>query len=126
MYLRAYVLLSLGGTNEQWIASGVECVQYMMQLITNRKGPRYGDVKRSSSCAGLCPVQWQWKWRSNMVIVQSAESLDEGILLEASGALPHSASSPLLDFPYISFCFFAQKRQRIALSQLEMRPPMDQ
>lgn len=44
-----------------------------------------------------------------MVIVQSEESLDEGILLEASGALPHSASSPLLDFPYISFCFFAQK-----------------
>lgn len=41
MYLRAYILPSLGGTNEQWITSGVECVQYMMQLITNRKGPRY-------------------------------------------------------------------------------------
>lgn len=91
----------------------------MMQLITNRKVPRYGDVKRSSSCVGLCPVQWQW--RDN-----SAESLDEGILQEASGALPHSASSPLLDFPYISFYFSAQKRQRIALSQPEMRPPMDQ
>lgn len=96
----------------------------MMQLITNRKVPRYGDVKRSSSCVGLCPVQWQWK--DNMVFVQGAESLDEGILQEASGALPHSASSPLLDFPYILFYFSAQKRQRIALSQPEMRPPMDQ